>query len=103
MEKRNAVSIPVDCGIKLSRYDEGSNVDATYFKSLVGSLCYLTWTRPDILYGVGLVSHYMEKSKFTFLMATKGSLAVSKEQSTMDFSTQGVMTFNSLVMRTVIG
>jgi len=71
MEKRNAVSIPVDCGIKLSRYDEGSNVDATYFKSLVGSLCYLTWTRPDILYGVGLVSHYMEKSKFTFLMATK--------------------------------
>ena len=45
------------------RHDKGSKVDLTYFKSLVGSLCYLTCTRPDILYGVGLVSRYMEEPK----------------------------------------
>jgi len=39
MEKCNPVSTPVDCGIELSKHDEGSNVDPTYFKSLVGSLC----------------------------------------------------------------
>ena len=61
MEESNAISTPVDYGIKLSRYNEGSNIDATYFKSLVGSLCYLICTRPDILYGVGLVSCYMKK------------------------------------------
>ena len=32
MEENNAVNTPVDCGIKLSRYDEASNVDATYSK-----------------------------------------------------------------------
>ena len=71
MEESNAVSTPVDCGIKLSRYDEGSNVDATYFKSLVGSLRYLTCIRSDILYGVKLVSHYIKKPKSTHLMAAK--------------------------------
>ena len=78
MEESNVVSTPVDCGIKLSRYDEGSNVDATYFKSLVGSLRYLTCTRPDILYGVGLVSRYMEKPKSTHLMAAKRILRYIK-------------------------
>ena len=38
MEKYNPVSTPVDCAIKLSTHDEGSNVDPTYFKSLVGSI-----------------------------------------------------------------
>ena len=71
MKKSNAVSTLVDCEIKLSRYDEGSNVDATYFKSLVGTLRYLTCTRHDILYGVGLVSRYIEKPKFTYLMDAK--------------------------------
>ena len=71
MEENNAVNTPVDCGIKLSRYDETSNVDATYSKSQVGSLRYLTCTRLDILFGVGLVSHYMKKPKSTRLMAAK--------------------------------
>jgi len=78
MEESNAVSTLVDCGIKLSRYNEGSNVDATYFKSLVGSLHYLTYIRPNILYGVELVSRYMEKPKSTHLMVAKRILRYIK-------------------------
>ena len=78
MEESNVVSTPVNCGIILSRYDEGSNIDATYFKSLVGSLCFLTCTRLDILYEVGLVSSYMEKPKSTHLMAAKRILCYIK-------------------------
>ena len=37
----------------------------------MGSLYYLTCTRPDILYEVGLASRYMEKPKSTHLMAVK--------------------------------
>ena len=33
MEESNSVGIPVDCRIKLSRHDEGSNIDATYSKA----------------------------------------------------------------------
>jgi len=71
MEKCNPVSTPMDCDIKLSNHYEGSNMDPTYFKSLVESLRYLTCTRPDILYGVVLVSQYMDEPKITHLLAGK--------------------------------
>ena len=39
------------------------DVDPTLFKRLVGSLMYLTVTRPDIMYGVSLISRFMESPK----------------------------------------
>ncbi|GKF90668.1 retrovirus-related pol polyprotein from transposon TNT 1-94 [Tanacetum coccineum] len=38
---------------KLSKYDGGDKEVADKIKSLVGSLRYLTCTRPDILFAVG--------------------------------------------------
>ncbi|KAH9316135.1 hypothetical protein KI387_024762, partial [Taxus chinensis] len=38
----------VAIGLKLSKEDEGSFVDPTLLKKLVGSVMYLTATRPDI-------------------------------------------------------
>ena len=55
--------IPVITGLKLSKDDEGSTVDPTLFKRLVGSLTYLTATRPNIMYGVRLISIFMETPK----------------------------------------
>ena len=49
--------------LKLSKDDEGSTVDPTLFKRLVGSLMYLTVTRKDIMYGVNLISRFMESPK----------------------------------------
>ncbi|XP_042409131.1 secreted RxLR effector protein 161-like [Zingiber officinale] len=71
MDDCNPVNTPVDCGTKLSKNDEGKTVDPTRFKSLVGSLWYLTFTRPDILYGVGLVSRFMEEPKETHWKVAK--------------------------------
>jgi len=59
MESCNQVSTPIENGVELRKSKVG-NVDPTYLKNLVGSLRYLTYTRPDILYGVGLISRYME-------------------------------------------
>jgi hypothetical protein len=56
MNECNSINTPVESGIKLSRYDEGKAVDVTLYRSLVGSLRYLTYTRPNISYGVGLMS-----------------------------------------------
>ncbi|KAH9670830.1 hypothetical protein KPL70_017126 [Citrus sinensis] len=72
------ISTPVECGVKLSKYDEGEDIDPTFFKSLVGSLRYLTCTRPDILYVVGLVSRYMENPKTTHFKAAKRILRYIK-------------------------
>ena len=66
------VSTPMEVGIKLSKVEEDSeNVDPTMFKSLVGSLRYLTCTRPDILFAVGLVSRFMEKPTMSHMKAAK--------------------------------
>jgi hypothetical protein len=48
LERCNRVSTPVENGVELKKSKVG-NVDLTYFKSLVGSLRYLTCTRLDIL------------------------------------------------------
>jgi len=70
MESCNPVSTPVENGVELRKSKVG-NVDPTYFKSLVGSLRYLTCTRPDILYGVGLINRYMEIPDQSHLNAAK--------------------------------
>ena len=53
----------MDCGIKSSKNDSGCSVDPTLFKSLVGSLRILTYSKPNILYRGGLISRYMEDQK----------------------------------------
>ncbi|XP_060965351.1 uncharacterized mitochondrial protein AtMg00810-like [Cannabis sativa] len=60
MDYSNPVSRQIECGVKLSKHDEGEKVDPTFFKSLVGCLRYLTCTRTDILYDLGIVSRYMK-------------------------------------------
>ncbi|KAK0579794.1 hypothetical protein LWI29_031544 [Acer saccharum] len=77
MEKCNPVTTPVETGLELRKNERG-DVDPTYFKSLVGSLRYLTCTRPDILYGVGLVSRYMETPDQSHLNAAKRILRYIK-------------------------
>jgi hypothetical protein len=78
MDSCNAVNTPVATGLKLSKEGEGKSVDSTMYKSLVGSLRYLTMTRPDILYGVGLVSRYMETPRESHWLAAKRILRYIK-------------------------
>ncbi|XP_050150594.1 uncharacterized mitochondrial protein AtMg00810-like [Malus sylvestris] len=78
MDDCKPISTPVECGVKLTKHDEGESVDPTFFKSLVGSLRYLTCTRPDILYAVGLVSRYMENPTTTHLKTAKRILRYLK-------------------------
>jgi hypothetical protein len=67
----NPVLTPMEPGAKLSKFDAGERVDATKYRSLVGSLRYLTCTRPDISYSVGVVSRFMEEPVYTHLKAVK--------------------------------
>ncbi|XP_020578757.1 uncharacterized protein LOC110023608 [Phalaenopsis equestris] len=83
MENSQSIKTPVECGVKLSQFDEGKRIDPIFFKSLVGSLRYLTCTRPDILYAVGLVSRYMETPTVTHLKTAKRIMRYIK--GTIDF------------------
>lgn len=59
MEEYNQVSNPIVPGQKLTRDEGGERVNDTMFKQLVGSLMYLTATRPDLMYIVSLISRFM--------------------------------------------
>ena len=54
---------PITPGLKLRKDDDGSIVDPTLFKRIVGSLMYLTATRNDIMYRVSMISRFMESPK----------------------------------------
>ena len=71
MSKCKIAPTPVITGLKLSKDDEGSTTDPTLFKRLVGDLMYLTATRTDIMYGVSLISRFMESPKDSHWQAGK--------------------------------
>jgi Reverse transcriptase (RNA-dependent DNA polymerase) len=71
MANCNPVSTPMEPDAKLSKFDGGEHVDASRYQSLVGSLRYLTCTRPDLSLSVGIISRFMEKSVYSHWKALK--------------------------------
>ena len=63
MTECNSVRNPIVSATALSKDDEGTSVDATKFKQVVGSLMYLTVTRPYLVFGVSLIRRYMATPK----------------------------------------
>lgn len=91
MENCQPTSTPIPPGTKLSTYGKGTKIDPTFYRSLVGSLRYLTCTRPYIVYGVGLISRFMEEPTVTHLKLAKRILRYIK--GTLEF---GVTYFPSI-------
>ncbi|GJW19412.1 ribonuclease H-like domain, reverse transcriptase, RNA-dependent DNA polymerase [Tanacetum coccineum] len=71
MTDSNDTKIPMDPGTKLVKAEDGNSVDATYYRSLIGSLRYLLHTRPDLSYSVGLLSRFLQDPKDHHLKAVK--------------------------------
>jgi len=55
----NTSSTPLDPHVHLTPFDGVPLDDASLYRQLVGSLMYLTVTRPDIAYAVHIVSQFM--------------------------------------------
>nr|GEY57559.1 uncharacterized mitochondrial protein AtMg00810-like [Tanacetum cinerariifolium] len=64
--------------LNLSKDEEGELVDPTEYRSIVGALRYLTHTRPDLSFTVGVVSRFMERPTVKHLQAVKGILRYIK-------------------------
>jgi hypothetical protein len=57
--------------LKLSRDNDSPSVDATLYRSLIGSLRYLLHTWPELTYSVCYLGHFMELPRSEHLEAVK--------------------------------
>lgn len=73
-----ALDTPAEASLKLNYALDEKQVDATHYRSLVGSLIYATITRPDISYAVGLVSQFMQDPRESHWKAAKRILRYLK-------------------------
>ncbi|KAK2966883.1 hypothetical protein RJ640_028893 [Escallonia rubra] len=78
-----SVGTPLVVDQKLIREDGSGDVNASLFRSLVGSLLYLSATRPDIMYATSLLSRFMLKPSRIHYGAAKRVLRYI--QGTLDF------------------
>ncbi|XP_026432292.1 uncharacterized protein LOC113329655 [Papaver somniferum] len=83
MEGAKPCVTPVSATDKLSSSSGELLSNPIEYRSLVGALQYLTWTRPDITYAVNLVCQYMQHPTTTHLIASKRILRYIK--GTLDF------------------
>ncbi|CAA0807146.1 cysteine-rich RLK (RECEPTOR-like protein kinase) 8 [Striga hermonthica] len=56
MDGYKPVATPMVANEKFSKDDDTPNADTSIYRSLIGSLLYLTTTRPDIMYATSLLS-----------------------------------------------
>jgi len=61
----------MESGAKLSKFDGRERVDASKYQSLVGRLCYLTCSRPDLSLSVGVISRFMKELVYSHWKALK--------------------------------
>ena len=78
IEDCNSVYNPIILGFKFLKDEREVQVDETYFKQIMGSLIYLTATRPNLMFTVSLVSRYMGKPTELHLQAVKRALRYLK-------------------------
>ena len=71
MNNCKPVSTPLGLNEKLQENKEEEKVDEKRYRSLVGSLIYLTNTRPDIMHSVSIVSRYMSQPTKSHFAAAK--------------------------------
>jgi len=62
---------PMSTSVKISSDLAGKSVDPSLYRSMIGSLMYLTASRPDIAFNVGVCARFQANPKESHLTAVK--------------------------------
>ncbi|KAI3667040.1 hypothetical protein L6452_42082 [Arctium lappa] len=71
MENCKPIGTPMAPGTKISTDPSGKSVDVRTYRGMIGSLMYLTSSRPDIMFSTCLCSRYQAAPKESHLAAVK--------------------------------
>ncbi|GAA0170203.1 transmembrane signal receptor [Lithospermum erythrorhizon] len=65
---------PFATHVKVTKDEDGKVVDVSLYRSMIGSLLYLTTSRPDIAHSIGVCARYQTNPKESHLNLVKGIL-----------------------------
>ncbi|GJV88937.1 retrovirus-related pol polyprotein from transposon TNT 1-94 [Tanacetum coccineum] len=71
LEDSKPMKTPISMETKLTKDIEGESVDNTKYRGMIGSLLYLTASRPDIMFSFCLCARFQEDPKTSNLEAVK--------------------------------
>jgi Reverse transcriptase (RNA-dependent DNA polymerase) len=74
----NPIATLMELGAKLAKLEGGEVVDSNTYRSIIRSLRYLTCTRPDIAFAIGVASRFMEDLRHSYLKVVKRILRYVK-------------------------
>jgi len=83
MENCKEASTPMPTNYYMDVDAAGVAVDKTKYRGLIGSLLYLTTSRPNIMFGVCLCARFQSNPKESHLKASKRILKYLKGTSTV--------------------
>ncbi|KAL5538242.1 hypothetical protein UlMin_046026 [Ulmus minor] len=63
LENAKIYNTPMSTTVKISKDDSGISVDSKLYRSMIGSLLYLTASRPDLCYSVGVCARFQSDPK----------------------------------------
>ena len=71
MEDCKPITTPMQTSCKLSKDDDSKSTDQRKYRSMIGSLLYVTTSRPDIMQEVGQVAQFQVAPKESHVLAVK--------------------------------
>lgn len=58
LQESKPAKTPISTSDKITKDLGGAKLDPTYYRSIIGSLLYLTASRPDISFSIGVCARY---------------------------------------------
>jgi hypothetical protein len=71
MEDCKPLITPMQTSCKLSKDDDSKSIDQRQYRSIIGSLLYVTTSRPDVMQAVGQVAQFQLAPKESHVLAVK--------------------------------
>ena len=97
MIESKPLSMPMSSNCKLDKNEEGEKVDQKFYRDMIGSLLYLTASRPDIMFSVYMCARFQSDPRESHLLAIKRTFGyLSGTQSLrLWYSKQSLLNLNA--------
>ena len=90
LDSKKHASTPMSSSAKLSSDPFGVEVNPTLYRSIIGNLLYLTTSKLDISFSVGVCAQFQATPKESHMTAVKESFDMSTEHLIMAFGIQEI-------------